>query len=66
METPITSEFSDIHYDNGIYHAAICQRCGTKIYPAELLEGHMDRHQIKDLYLEGELKKLQFVMERMR
>ena len=30
------------------------------------LEPHLDRHQLKDLYLEGELKKLQFAMARMR
>ena len=66
MENLISSEFSDIHYDNGTYHAVVCPRCSTKIYPVDLLEAHMDRHQIKDLYLEGELKRLQFVMERMR
>ena len=69
METPISSdsiEFSDIHCDNGVYHAAVCQRCGAKMYPVELLEAHMDRHQLKDLYLEGELKRLQYAMGRMR
>ena len=30
------------------------------------LDAHMDRHQIKDLYLEGELKRLQYAMGRMR
>jgi len=66
MESSITAEYSDIHCDNGIYHAAVCHRCGTKIYPADLLEPHLDRHQVKDLYLEGELKRLQFAMGRMR
>ena len=33
---------------------------------AELLEAHMDRHQLKDMYLESELKKLQYSMNRMR
>jgi hypothetical protein len=66
MESQIGSEFSDIRYEDGTYHAAVCQRCGTKIFPADLLEAHMDRHQLKDLYLEGELKKLQFAMARMR
>ena len=59
-------EFSDINCDNGIYQAAVCHRCGTKIYPAEMLEPHLDRHQIKDLYLEGELRRLQYAMGRMR
>jgi len=34
--------------------------------PAELLEAHMDRHQLKDMFLESELKKLQYSMNRMR
>ena len=66
MEFPTSTEFSDIRYEDGTYHAAVCQRCGTKIFPPDLLEAHMDRHQLKDLYLEGELKKLQFAMARMR
>jgi hypothetical protein len=66
METVPSSEISNIHYDDAVYHAAVCHRCGTKIYPVALLEAHLDRHQLKDLYLEGELKKLQFAMARMR
>ena len=60
METTIPLELSNIQYEDATYHAAVCHRCGTKIYPAEHLEAHLDRHQLKDLYLEGELKKLQF------
>lgn len=66
METPATTECFDIFYNNGIYPAVICERCGTKIFPAASLEAHLDRHQLKDLYLEGELKKLQYAMGRMR
>lgn len=66
MEIPNSIQYSDIRYEEGTYHAAVCHRCGTKIFPASLLEAHMDRHQLKDLYLEGELKKLQFAMARMR
>ena len=66
METATEIKFLDIQCDSGTYHAAVCHRCGTKIYPAELLEPHLDRHQIKDLFLEGELKKLQYAMGRMR
>jgi len=66
METQASTETFDIHYDNATYPAAVCQRCGTKIYPAAALEAHLDRHQLKDLYLEGELKKLQYAMGRMR
>jgi hypothetical protein len=66
METSETAEYIQISCENSTYNAALCQRCGTKIFPAELLDAHLDRHQIKDLYLEGELKKLQFAMARMR
>jgi hypothetical protein len=57
MESQTANQLS-IHYNDETYHAAICQRCGTKIYPAEQLDAHMDRHQLKDLYLEDELKRL--------
>ena len=66
METPIGSEYTNIQYENETYHAAVCHRCGAKIYPVELLGAHMDRHQVKDLYIEGELRRLQFAMARMR
>jgi len=56
----------DIHYENATYQAAVCHRCGAKMFPAELLEAHMDRHQLKDMFLESELKKLQYAMNRMR
>lgn len=56
----------DIHYEHGTYQAAVCHRCGAKMFPAELLEAHMDRHQLKDMFLESELKKLQYAMNRMR
>jgi hypothetical protein len=66
MEPEALEESVAIHINDATYHAAICHRCGTKIYPAEQLDAHMDRHQLKDLYLEGELKRLQYAMGRMR
>lgn len=66
MESAISNEFSDIQYENDTFHAAVCHRCGAKMFPAELLEAHMDRHELKDMYLQGELKKLQYAMNRMR
>ncbi len=66
MESLQSSSESNIQFHDAIFHAAVCQRCGVKIYPAKLLVAHMDRHQIKDLYLEGELKRLQYAMGRMR
>jgi predicted nucleic-acid-binding Zn-ribbon protein len=66
METPITAETAEIQVESATYQAAVCPRCGTKFYPAESLEAHMDRHQLRDLFLEGELKKLQLAMGKMR
>jgi hypothetical protein len=67
MDTPNNHyDFSEIQCDNATYQAAVCHRCGAKIYPAELISAHMDRHQVKDLYMEGELRRLQFAMNRMR
>jgi ribosomal protein S27AE len=69
MEAVATNENDeayDIHYENATYQAAVCHRCGAKMFPAELLEAHMDRHQLKDMFLESELKKLQYAMNRMR
>jgi hypothetical protein len=65
MEMLDTSE-SAISFENNVLSAALCHRCGTKIYPASHMEAHMDRHQVKDMFLEGELKKLQYSMNRMR
>jgi predicted nucleic-acid-binding Zn-ribbon protein len=66
--TSVTSATSEtaINFDSNIFHAVLCHRCGTKIYPAQQMEAHLDRHVIKDMFLEGELKKLQYSMGRMR
>jgi ribosomal protein S27AE len=66
MEVTVTNETYQIQHENVTYQAAICHRCGAKMFPVELLEAHMDRHQLKDMYLESELKKLQYSMNRMR
>jgi hypothetical protein len=61
-----TQESHEIQYDKSTFRAAVCHRCGAKMFPVELLEAHMDRHELKDMYLQGELKKLQYSMNRMR
>jgi hypothetical protein len=66
MESVNTNESYDIQYEKNTFPAAVCHRCGAKMFPAELLEAHMDRHELKDMYLQGELKKLQYSMNRMR
>ena len=69
VDPVVTNEVSqvyDIHFENATYQAVVCHRCGAKMFPVELLEAHMDRHQLKDMFLESELKKLQYAMNRMR
>lgn len=66
MESAIGQEFYDIQCEKSTFRAAVCHRCGAKMFPAELLEAHMDRHELKDMYLQSELKKLQYSMNRMR
>ncbi|HEY7218676.1 MAG TPA: hypothetical protein VH985_09810 [Candidatus Binatia bacterium] len=66
MESSIGTDSYDIRYEKEIFHAAVCNRCGARMFPAELLEAHMDRHELKDMYLQSELKKLQFAMNWMR
>lgn len=66
MEPVASQESHEIHFDKNTFRAAVCHRCGAKMFPAELLEAHMDRHELKDMYLQGELKKLQYSMNRMR
>lgn len=66
MENSITNVFVDIQVENQTYRAAMCPRCGTKIYPANVLQAHLERHRRRDLVLEEELRKLQLVMCRMR
>jgi hypothetical protein len=66
MDAPVSNVFVDIHVENQTYRAAMCPRCGTKIYPTKLLQAHLERHRNRDLLLEEELRKLQLVMGRMR
>lgn len=66
METEVSSDSYAIRFDKEIFDAAVCIRCGAKMFPTELLEAHMDRHELKDMYLQSELKKLQYSMNRMR
>jgi hypothetical protein len=66
MEPETSNHYQQIQYEKETYHAAVCHRCGAKMFPVELLEAHMDRHELKDMYLQSELKKLQYSMNRMR
>lgn len=66
MEAAVVNLFGDIQVEKETFRAAVCQRCGTKIYPSRLLHAHIERHRAKDRFLEEELRKLQAVMGRMR
>jgi hypothetical protein len=66
METAVSSDSYATRFDKETFDAAVCIRCGAKMFPTELLEAHMDRHELKDMYLQSELKKLQYSMNRMR
>jgi hypothetical protein len=46
--------------------AATCKLCGARIYPTTLLESHLTRHHLKRRQFKAELKKLRFIMSRMR
>jgi hypothetical protein len=46
--------------------AARCEKCGAKIYPRSLLDGHLTRHRIRQRWFTAELRKLQFTFSRMR
>jgi hypothetical protein len=59
-------ESATINRDDISYQAAVCERCGVKVFPVELLDAHLDKHALKDLYFEGELQKLKWSMARMR
>jgi ribosomal protein L34E len=66
MESATPNESHSIQYAKETFKAAVCHRCGAKMFPVELLEAHMDRHELKDMYIQSELKKLQYAMNRMR
>ncbi len=66
MESLASTESYDIQYEKETFRASVCNRCGARMFPAELLEAHLDRHELKDMYLQSELKKLQFALNRMR
>jgi len=55
-----------ISIDRRTLRAARCKKCGAKIYPRSLLDGHLTRHRIRQRWLTAELRKLQFTFSRMR
>jgi hypothetical protein len=66
LETSVSDALIDIRVYNETKRAAMCQRCGVKIYPPVLLELHLERHRMRDEFLREEVKKLQATMGRMK
>ena len=55
-----------ISFDQNDFRAAKCEKCGTKIYPASLLEAHVLRHEQRDRWFSEELRKLKHTFSHMR
>ena len=48
------------------FRAVKCAKCGTKIYPAALLDVHVVRHKKRDRWFNDDLRKLQHTFWHMR
>ncbi len=66
MKTSASNVFEDIYVKNAIFRAVICDQCGTKVYPTDVLKYHLQYHERKDQFIEEELRKLHKTMDRMR
>jgi uncharacterized OB-fold protein len=55
-----------ISFDQNDFRAAKCEKCGTKIYPASLLDAHVVRHEQRDRWFSDELRKLKHTFSHMR
>jgi hypothetical protein len=55
-----------ISIDRKRLRAAQCNKCGAKIYPRSLLDGHLIRHRVRQRWFNAELRKLQFTFSHMR
>lgn len=66
MQQALNGNFTDIFVMDTMVRAAVCEHCGAKIYPTDLLKPHLHRHQLKHDRLERELKQLQLAVAHMR
>ena len=66
MNTSVSNVFVDIYVGNAIFRAVICDQCGTKVYPADMLKYHRQYHERRDQMLDEELRKIHKTMDRMR
>ena len=60
------SNSKTISFDRNDFRAAKCEKCGTKIYPAALLDAHVMRHEQRDRWFNDELRKLRHTFSHMR
>ena len=52
-------EPTTIEREGVIYIAALCEMCGTKVYPIQTLAAHQDHHVLRALVHKGYLLWLQ-------
>jgi len=55
-----------IKYDGQLYPAAYCERCKSKMWPAELLAAHQQRHRDKDDLFDITIRPVRKALTRMR
>jgi hypothetical protein len=60
------SSSTTILFDQNDFRAVKCAKCGTKIYPAALLDAHVVRHKKRDRWFNDDLRKLQHTFWHMR
>lgn len=58
-----STEMGVIVREDRSFQAALCPHCGGKVWPAETLEAHVTRHELRDAAFRCVLKPLQ---EKMR
>lgn len=66
MEPALNHDSKAIVIDNKKLRAALCEQCGAKMYPPQLLQPHLSRHRRRHVWFTTELKKLQDTFSRMR
>lgn len=66
MEPALNQGTKAIVIDNKKFRAALCNECGAKMYPPQLLQPHLSRHRRRHQWFTTELRKLQDTFARMR
>lgn len=66
MQTALDNDAKSIHIQSLRFRAAKCEKCGAKMYPAGLLEPHLNRHRRRERWFKSEVSKLRDTITRMR